>query len=74
MNIATYLQHVYVCMYGYVCMHRGRRLWKSPWDWAFQLGQGEGPIGLMGPISQSRGTIDTASLTMDNTNALVCIF
>ena len=31
---------------------------------AFQLGQREGPIGLVGPISEPRGTIDTASLTI----------
>ena len=28
-------------------------------------GQGEGPIGVMGPISQPRGTIDAVSLTPD---------
>ena len=38
------------CMY--VCMYRGRPSWRCPWDRAFQLGQGEGPIGLVGPISQ----------------------
>ena len=41
---------------------------------AFQLGQGEGPIGLVGPISQPRGSIDTASLTLGRTNALLCTF
>ena len=50
-------------MYVYVCMYRGRPSWRCPWDRAFQLGQGEGPIGLVGPISQPRGTIGTASLT-----------
>ena len=30
-----------------------------PMERAIQLGQGEGPIGLMGPISQPRGTIGT---------------
>ena len=45
-----------------------------PWDWAVQLGQGQGPIGLVGPISQPRGTIDTASLMLDHTNALMCAF
>ena len=40
----------------------------------FQLGLGEGPIGLVGPISQPRGAIDTASLTLDDTSALVCVF
>ena len=51
----------------YVCMYRGRPSWRCPWDRAFQLGQGEGPIGLVGPISQPRGTIDTASLTLVHT-------
>ena len=32
--------------------------------------QGEGPIGLVGPISQPRGTIVTLSLTLDHTYAL----
>ena len=44
-----------------VCMYRGRLMWRCPWDRAFQLGRGEGPIGIVGPISQPRGTIDTAS-------------
>ena len=59
---------MYVCMY--VCMYIGRPSWRYPWDRAFQLGQGEGPIGLVGPISQPRGTINTASLTLDHTYAL----
>ena len=58
----------------YVCMYRGRPSWRCPWDRVFQLGQGEGPIGLMGPISQPRGTIGTASLTLDHTCALICAF
>ena len=45
-----------------------------PMERAFQLGQGEGPIGIVGPISQPRGTIDTASLTLERTNALVVLF
>ena len=40
----------------------------------FQLGQGEGPIGLVGPITQPRGIIDTASLTLDHTYARLCAF
>ena len=36
---------------------------------AFQLGQGEGPIGIVGPISQPRVIIDAASLTLGLTNA-----
>ena len=58
----------------YVCMYRGRPLWRCPWNRAFQLGQGEGPIGLVGPISQPRGIIGTASLTLDRTCALLCAF
>ena len=54
----------------FVCMYGGRPSWGCQWDWAFQLGQGEGPIGLMGPISQPRGTFDTASLALIRTNAL----
>ena len=53
----------------YVCMYRGRPSWRCPWDPAFQLGQGEGPIGPVGPISQPRGT-DTASLTLDRTHTI----
>ena len=34
-------------------------------NWA----KGEGPIGLVGPISQPRGIIDTTSLTLGHTNA-----
>ena len=35
-----------------VCMYRRRPSWRCPWDRAFYLDQGEGPIVLMGPISQ----------------------
>ena len=56
----------WLCMY--VCMYRGRPLWRCPWDWAFQLGQGEGPIGLVGPISQPRGTIGTHAGSYLRTN------
>ena len=59
---------------GYVCMYRGRPSWRCPWDRAFQLGQGEGPIGLVHPISQPRGTNGTASLTLNHTYALICAF
>ena len=34
-----------------------------------QLGQGEGPIGIVGPISQPRSTIGTASLMLTRTSA-----
>ena len=39
-----------VCMC--VCMYRGCPSWRCSWDRAFQLGLGEGPFGLVGPISQ----------------------
>ena len=54
-------------------MYRGSPLWRCPWDRAFQLGQGEGPIGFVGPISQPRGTTDSASLTLEHTSTL-CAF
>ena len=44
---------------------------ECPWDWAFQLGQGEGPSRIVGPISQPGGIIDTASRTLIHTNAHV---
>ena len=50
----------------YVCMYRGCPLWNFPLLWAVQLGLGEGPVGIMGPMSQPRGTIDTATRTLDN--------
>ena len=49
-------------------MLKGCPSWKCPWyghsNWAKG---GEGPIGLVGPISQPRGTIDTTSLTLGHT-------
>ena len=42
-------------------MYRGCPSRNCPWKGAIQLGQGEGPIGLVGPIAQPRGTNDTAS-------------
>ena len=54
----------------YVCMYRGCPLWRCQLLRALQLGQGEGPIGLMGPISQPHGAINTPSLTLDHTYAL----
>ena len=36
-------------------MYRGRPSWNCPWEGAIQLGQGEGPIGIVGPISQPCG-------------------
>ena len=59
----------YSMSYSHVCMYRGRPWWRCPWDWAFQLGQGEGPIGIVGPISQPRNTSDAASLTLVRTKA-----
>ena len=35
----------------HVCMYRGRPSWSCPWNRAIQLGQGEGPIGIVGPMS-----------------------
>ena len=57
-----------------VCMYRGRPSWNCPWEAAIQLGQGEGPIGIVGPISQPRGTNGTASLTLERTSAHSCTF
>ena len=39
-------------------------------NWA----KGEGPIGIVGPISQPRGTNGTTSLTLAHTLALLCVF
>ena len=64
----------YILLPMYACMFRGCPLWNCPWKGAIQLGQGEGPIGLVGPLSQPRGTIDTASLTLNRTCALPCTF
>ena len=50
-------------------MYRGRLSWKCPWNRALQLDLGEGPIRIVGPMSQPRGTIDTASLMLDHTHA-----
>ena len=61
----------YVCMY--VCMYRGCPSWRCPWNRAFQMGLGEGPIGIVGPVSQPRGSNDTASSTMTHTYALSCV-
>ena len=54
------------CMY--VCIEVALR-GDAHGERAFQLGQGEGPIGIVGPISQPRSTIGTASLTLIRTNA-----
>ena len=48
----------YVCMY--VFMYRGHPLWNCPLLRAIQLNQGEGPIGIMGPMSQPRGIVTHA--------------
>ena len=42
-------------------MYGGRPLWNCQWERGIQLGQGEGPIGIVGPMSKPYGTIDTAS-------------
>ena len=49
------------CMY--VCIYRGRPLWGCPWDRAFQLGQEEGAIGTVGPISQPQRVFSEPTLT-----------
>ena len=41
---------------------------------AHGIGHSNWPIGIVGPISQPRGTIDTASLTLTHTCTLVCAF
>ena len=53
----------YVCMEAALCgiTHCSR---------AVQLGLGEGPIGVAGPISQPRGIIDTVSRVLDHTCAI----
>ena len=55
---------MYVCMY--VCMLPFMEL---PMGSGVQLGLGEGPIGIMGPISHPRGTIDNMSRKLTSTNA-----
>ena len=50
-------------------MYRGCPSWKCPLLRAVQLGQGEGPIRIVGPMSQPCGIIDTASLTLISTRA-----
>ena len=58
----------------YVCMYRGCPSWNCPWNRAIQLGLGEGPIRIVGPISQPRSIIYTASRTLDHTRALYVRF
>ena len=65
-EVSLVICKMYVCMYAYP-------LWKCPWNRAVQLGLGERPINKVGPISQSRSIIDTASHTLIRTNAL-CVF
>ena len=52
---------------NYVCMYRGRPLWKCPWGWGFQPDLGEGSIGVVGPMFQPRGTINTVSRMLVHT-------
>ena len=40
-----------------------------PLELGVQLGQGEGPIGIAGPMSLPAGTIDTASHKLAHTHA-----
>ena len=49
-----------------VCMYRGRISWNCPWNRVIQLSLREGPIGIVGPMSQPRGAIDTASCAGSN--------
>ena len=58
----------------YVCMYRGCPSWKCPLLRAVQLGHGEGPIRIVAPISQPRGTIDAVSLTLYHTYSFRCKF
>ena len=58
----------------HVCMYRGRPSWNCTLLRAIQLGQGEGPIGIVGPMSQTRSIIDTASRTLDHTNTFLMYF
>ena len=56
----------------YVCIGRGCPLWNCPLLRAIQLGLGEGPIGIAGPMFQTRGgTIDAASHKLDHTSAFL---
>ena len=52
---------VYVCRY--VCMYGGCPSWRCSWDRTFQLGH-----------RACGSNINTASLTLDHTYALVCVF
>ena len=70
--------HVYL-VYAYasvacicICMYGGCSLWKCPWNREVQLGLGEGTINKVGPMSQLRGIIDTASLTLVHTHVIRC--
>ena len=58
-----YQLNMYVCMYG-GCPSR-----RCPLLRAFQLDQGEGPIGIVSPMSQPHSTIDTVSRTLSCTHA-----
>ena len=54
------------CVYMYI----GCPSWNCPLLRALQLGLGEEPIGIVGPMSQPRGIINTASLTLYHTHAV----
>ena len=55
----------------YVCIEVALR--GVPMGSGVKLGPGEGPIEIVGPMSQPRGTIDTASRTLDHTHARMCV-
>ena len=50
----------------YVCMYRGRPSWRCPWKGAVQLGQGEGPIGIVATKNQvSKKLVQTRKLHLE---------
>ena len=58
----------YLFIINRICMYRGCPLWNCPWDRAFQLDLGDGPINKVSPMSQACGAIDTASRTVIHTH------
>ena len=54
----------------YVFRYRGCPSWNCPLLRAVQLSLGDRPINKVGPMSQPRGTIDTASRMLYHTHAL----
>ena len=59
---------MYVCKEVALCGNADK-IWRSNWA------KGRDPsVGLVGPISQPRGTIGTMSLMLAHTSALLCVF